>query len=108
MVREMLQEGGYTLLEAKNGTEALHVCQGHSGPIHLLLTDMVMPGMSGLELAQRLAELRPDTKVLYMSGYTDKAVAHQELTLSGVAFLQKPITPDDLARKVRDVLGSTG
>ena len=82
----------------------MEVSERHDGPIHLLLTDLVMPRMSGGELAQRLAASRPETKVLYTSGYVDDRSADSSLRLSSTAFLQKPYAPEKLARKVRDVL----
>jgi CheY-like chemotaxis protein len=110
VVREILEMSGYTVLEARHGTEALEVSHRHAGAIHLLVTDVVMPQMSGRELAQRLSTLRPDLKVLYMSGYTDDAIVRHGVLASGIAFLSKPFTPDALALKVREVLdgASTG
>ena len=101
---EFLQSSGYTVLEAGNGSKAVEISRGHRGPIHLLMTDAIMPGMSGRELAQRLHEERPETKVLYVSGYTDDSVLRNGLLEPGTAFLQKPFTRDSLARKVREVL----
>ncbi len=95
---------GYTVLEARDGSEALDHCATHAGPVHLLVTDVVMPRMSGRELADRAAALRPQVKVLYLSGYTDDAVVRHGLLSEGVAFLQKPFTTAVLARKVRQVL----
>jgi two-component system cell cycle sensor histidine kinase/response regulator CckA len=84
--------------------EALQVSQDHSGVIHLLLTDVIMPGMSGRQLADRLVADRPGLKVLFMSGYTDNAIVHHGVLDPGTAFVQKPFTPDSLSRKVREVL----
>ncbi len=95
---------GYTLLEAENGQEALRLADRHSGPIHLLLTDVVMPGMSGKALAAQLAQKHPDLKTIFMSGYADNAIIHYGVLDAGNAFLHKPFGPIDLARKVRQVL----
>jgi PAS domain S-box-containing protein len=107
LVSECLESLGYTILDARHGAEALKVCERHDGPIHLLITDVVMPGMSGRELAAQLLSTRPRTRVLYMSGYTDDAVVLHGVLAEDVAFLQKPFTELTLARKVREVLGST-
>jgi len=104
VIHEALARQGYTVLEAPNGADALGIAAGHPGPIHLLLTDVVMPGLSGRQLADQLALVRPDTKVLYTSGYTDDAVVRHGVLESGIAYLQKPFTLDGLARKVREVL----
>jgi signal transduction histidine kinase/DNA-binding response OmpR family regulator len=103
-VRDVLQKYGYTVLEAQHGSEALRIGLQHSGPIHLLLTDVVMPRMSGQQLAKQMATLHPKVKVLYMSGYTESAIVHHGVLDSHAAFVQKPFTGEALARRVRDIL----
>jgi PAS domain S-box-containing protein len=107
LAKSLLDKLGYTVLEAENAERALEVATTHPGPIHLLVSDVVMPGASGRELARRLALTRPDTRVLYVSGYTDDAIVHHGMLEPGLHFLQKPFTPAALARKVREVLGAT-
>ena len=104
LARQILEQAGYSVLDACCGEEALSLCEKHEEPIHLLLTDVVMPDTSGKELAQRLTSLRPETGVLYMSGYTDEAIVHHGVLDSNVEFIQKPFSPVALARKVREVL----
>jgi signal transduction histidine kinase/ActR/RegA family two-component response regulator len=101
-----LMKYGYHVLPAGDGEEALETSSGHEGAIDLLLTDVVMPRMNGKELASRLRARRPQTRVLYMSGYTDEAVIHHGVLEPGTLFLQKPFNPADLARRVREVLSS--
>jgi len=100
---EVLRRQGYEVIEAEHGKQALELAQRLSAEIHLLLTDIVMPYMNGRDLAEQISSLRPGTKVLFMSGYTDHAAVHRELS-AGAPFLQKPFTPDALARKVRGLL----
>jgi len=102
----ILRRLGYTVLHAQNAGEALLVCEQHDGPIHLLLTDVVMPRMSGRQLAERLAPVRPEMKVLYMSGYPDDSVVRRDVLETRIAFLHKPITPATLGAKVRQVIDS--
>ena len=106
LARKMLAAHGYTVLAAASGAEALKLAADHTGPIHLLVTDVVLPGMSGRELATRFQSVRPGLKVLYTSGYTDDAVVHHGVLDPGIAFLQKPFTSGTLARKVRETLDS--
>jgi len=105
LAARILKTQGYKVFEASHGEEALKVAKEHAGDrIHLLLTDVVMPGISGPELVESLLLLHPETKVIYMSGYTDNAIIHQGVLKHGVNYIQKPFTPDSLARKVREVL----
>jgi CheY-like chemotaxis protein len=99
----MLVQNGYGVLEARDGREALRVCEAHPGPIQLVLTDLVMPNMKGAELAERLRHERPGLRILLMSGYTDGPVV-QRLGRGPVAFLPKPFTSVELVEKVRQVL----
>ncbi len=108
LTRRMLEAGGYTVLAAASGHEALRLAERHAGPIHLLVTDVVMPGMNGREVALLLEPAHPETKVLYVSGYPDASIVHHGLLEPGLAFLQKPFGPDALARKVREVLDVSG
>jgi len=104
LVRKILRRQGYVVLEASNGDDALKICAGHKGKIDLLVTDVMMPRMSGRELADRLTALRPDLRILYVSGYTDDAMLSSGSFPSGTAFLQKPFTLGSLLGKVREVL----
>jgi two-component system cell cycle sensor histidine kinase/response regulator CckA len=104
VARGILRRSGYHVIEARNAGEALLQSEKHPGTIHLLLSDVVMPQVSGPELAKRLASVRPDMKVLCMSGYTDDSIVRHGVLEAQIAFLQKPITPEALRRKVREVL----
>ena len=104
VTKQVLERQGYVVLEAPDGEAALRLAQQHRGPIHLLLTDVVMPRVSGRELAERLTQVRPDMRVLYASGYTDDSVVRHGILELGTAYLQKPFSPESLARKVRNVL----
>jgi CheY-like chemotaxis protein len=111
MVREFaraaLESYGYAVLAATGAAEALEFSKQHTGLISLIVTDLVMPGITGTKLSEHLTALRPEMKVLYVSGYTDNAIVHHGLLDPDTAFLQKPFTPDALARKVREVLESS-
>ncbi|PYP42960.1 MAG: hybrid sensor histidine kinase/response regulator [Gemmatimonadetes bacterium] len=107
VARQVLERYGYAVLEAPNGETALRLAAKHHGPIHLLLTDVVMPGLSGRQLAEQLVQLRPDMKVLYASGYAVHAIVQHGVLESGIAYLQKPFTPETLGRSVRQVLDSS-
>jgi PAS domain S-box-containing protein len=107
LVRQMLLGQGYMVLEAQNWREAVQLCEEHRGPLQLLLSDVVMPEMSGPAVAEHLTPLRPEMRVLFMSGYTNNAIGDQGVLHRSVAFLQKPFTRDELVQKVQEVLGST-
>jgi CheY-like chemotaxis protein len=104
LTRSLLEDGGYTVLEASNGMHALELAGRHSGPIHLLLTDMVMPGMNGRVLAQKMTEGHPGIRVVYISGYTGSLSGHEELFDSGATLIQKPFSRSTLLWKLREVL----
>jgi CheY-like chemotaxis protein len=104
VAQNILARSGYDVIVARTPGEALLFCAEEPGVVHLLLTDVVMPQMSGAELARRIALMLPDIKVLFMSGYTDDSIVRHGVLASEVAFLQKPFTADSLARKVREVL----
>jgi DNA-binding NtrC family response regulator len=101
---KILERQGYRILETFNGDEALLACEKYKNSIHLVLADVVMPGMSGSELARLLKPLYPEIRILYMSGYTDNAIVHHGVLEKGVNYIQKPFTVEGLARKVREVL----
>lgn len=100
----ILQRHGYTVIEAENGSEALAALDSHDGPVHLLLTDVVMPEMNGSDLFAKAAQMRPGLKVIFMSGYTDNVIAHHGILEEGIQFIQKPFTLEALAVKIREVL----
>jgi two-component system, cell cycle sensor histidine kinase and response regulator CckA len=104
LTRMVLLTKGYKVLEAASGEEALKICESHSGPIHLMVTDVIMPNVSGQELARRMATLRPETKVLYTSGYTGAAIQQPEISNLESPLLQKPFNSETLARQVRQML----
>lgn len=102
----ILRNRGYTVLEAKDGNSCLKIAQEYPGPIHLLVTDMFMPGMNGREVADHLATLRDRTKVLYMSGHSNGAILTHCGLYPGVVFVHKPFSPETLLRKVSETLGT--
>ena len=104
LAKEFLKGGGYAVLEAENGKEALRIASAFGGTIHLLLTDVIMPGMGGKQLAMHLSGLRPETRVLYMSGYPNDGIVQSGILASGVLLLEKPFTREILLRRVRQVL----
>jgi CheY-like chemotaxis protein len=104
LTRRVLHRQGYTLLEAADPQEALLLFSRYSGPIHLVLTDVVMPGMNGKSLVGQLSQIQPNLKALFISGYTDNVIAHHGVLDPHAAFLEKPFSPVKLARKVREVL----
>jgi PAS domain S-box-containing protein len=105
LVRDTLAGKGYRVVEAENGEAGLAIATAHDGPIDLVITDVVMPGMGGREMVKQLTQARPAAKVLYLSGYTEDTVVSEEAAETGAAFLQKPFTLQALSRKVREVLG---
>jgi CheY-like chemotaxis protein len=104
LCRLMLEALHYTVLTAGTAGEALSICENHTGEIHLLLTDVVMPGMSGKALQERIASLRPGIRTLFMSGYTANVIAHHGIIAEGIHFLQKPFSRKELSSKIREVL----
>lgn len=108
VLRQTLESNGYRVLEAQDGQEALKICETHQGPIHLLLTDVIMPGCNGRELAHLLSPRWPEMKVLYMSGYPDNSIAQHGVLEPDTMFLQKPFTLSTLENKVREILGTPG
>jgi len=107
LVTRFLEPAGYTVLLASTGEEALQLLERHEEPVHLLLSDVVMPGMSGWQLAERLAQTRPGMKVLYVSGYTSDTIVRHGVSNGQVPFLNKPFIAAALLQKVREVLDST-
>ena len=104
LVAFRLERSGYTVLQACDPQDALLIAERHGGPIHLLLTDVIMPRQSGRALAERLRPLRPELQVLFMSGYTNEAIVRHGVLEPGTLFIQKPFTPEGLGRKVREAL----
>jgi len=104
LARQYLEKQGYKVIEAADGAVAMQIAVAHDKVIHLLLTDVIMPGMNGRELAQRISEIRPNVKILYMSGYTENVIGHNGMLDAGVRLLQKPFNLRDLRQKVREVL----
>jgi PAS domain S-box-containing protein len=107
LARQYLEKQGYKVIEAADGAVAMQIAVAHEGVIHLLLTDVIMPGMNGRELAQRISEIRPNVKVLYMSGYTENVIGQDGTLDAGVRLLQKPFNLRDLKSKVREVIDAT-
>lgn len=105
LTSHILRGYGYRVLAAANGEEALHICEQKENLVDLVLTDIVMPGVTGIELVKRLRTFGPHMKILYMSGYTDDVVLRQGALEPGAAYLEKPFTPEGLATKIRQILG---
>jgi two-component system, cell cycle sensor histidine kinase and response regulator CckA len=106
LASELLEESGYLVLSANGGEEAISFATKHKEQIDLLITDVVMPNISGKEVAEQLKKIHPETKVLFMSGYTDEAIVHHGIVDSNIAFIQKPFSEQALAHKIREVLDS--
>jgi signal transduction histidine kinase/CheY-like chemotaxis protein len=107
LARQYLEKQGYKVIEAADGAVAMQIAVAHEAMIHLLLTDVIMPGMNGRELAQRISEIRPNVKILYMSGYTENVIGHNGMLDAGIRLLQKPFNLRDLKSKVREVLDAS-
>jgi DNA-binding response OmpR family regulator len=106
--RRVLAQFGYTVLEAPDGEEALHLAEAYRGPINLVLTDVVMPRLNGHDLAERVRVSHPEARVLFMSGYVDDAVVQHGLQTQSISLLRKPFTPYALAARIREVLDAVG
>jgi len=104
LIRRALESAGYRVLVTEDGDSALATCANHGGPIHLLLTDVVMPKMSGSKVAEKVAAMRPGIKVLFMSGYTNDAIVHHDILGHDMPFIQKPFAPVALRERIREVL----
>ena len=104
LARQVLEGQGYKVFETENGQEALQLASRYADPIHLLLTDVVMPDMNGRALAEQLLQTRSGLKAIFISGYTDETIAHHGVLEPGIVLLQKPFSPMDLACKVREIL----
>jgi CheY-like chemotaxis protein len=107
LLREVLEASGYSVLVARDGAEVVKIAEAHTGPIHIMVTDVVMPGMSGPKIVDLMAKTRPGMKVLFLSGYSDESVTRHGLVGPGRAFLSKPFGPEVLLRKVRESLDAT-
>jgi len=108
LARHILEVIGYNVLEAESGGEAMEVCKDHNGAVHLLLTDVVMPRMSGPQLGKEVIKMWPDIGILYMSGHTANVIARHDVREDSVPFLHKPFSPEALALKVRETLDTPG
>lgn len=106
LTRHILQRNGFQVLEAKDGMEAIKLCEQYAGPVHLLVTDLVLPQLNGRQLADRIMHTRPATKLLFVSGYEEEVLARTGLSKDSAIFLQKPFTPESLVKKVREILSS--
>lgn len=104
LIQEVLEMHGYQVLAALDGNEAMELCERHPSPIHLMLTDVMLPNQNGRELAEYLSPLHPEMKILFMSGYTEEAMMFQGLVETALPFIQKPFTPMDLVRRVRETI----
>jgi DNA-binding response OmpR family regulator len=107
LMQEILQRNGYTVIPACDGEEALRICRQEAVVFDIVVTDVIMPGMSGPQLADRIQHLRPGTKLLYLSGYTEDALSSHGVLKEGIEFLPKPFPPNTLAAKVRQILDGT-